>query len=795
MIKTGLEVHRQILLKERDQYTELVDAAKADYHREKIDTADTKKLFRVVDGMIGDKRATAAKKPTSIPPEKLPNTFLEFFNDSRLGKRVCRLYNLRIAIHDNSTNCCISVISMYACNENMGKAIPLTHKTIMDNIDDSQAFINNTYSELMFIVEDSLDTTVDGLFNTLDTINDTLGVPVRDALNKAYETDKVFEMSYNVAAKAQVVLQDILTIVNKSELVQTDAAKELKPLVQQVTTALKAFTDQQCAGENVKFVEELCNYPGIIFSFADSFQAEDEFESIPSHVRDNTLDLRNGGTALEGRSIAFDSFQYYKAASWLFTTEYAAFYAVIKSTKDAKRTIDDILGKIEEYDGYRWYAGLFVCLMVSICVGFLFAGMCCGLVGQKAGALPTQRSLVSNAGGLSLMAAVGFMFLFASFLMIVTTAFFLAGAHGEAFVCDVMYNDIKLLDKIKDMTTEDLTDEPFIKDLKISDVLSECKDDKPAYVALGLQNYFNISEIKGLIDREKIDYEINTLKVNLTEIDVLPDNLESLLNTYAEGVNINFTDYIETLQTNILKVNISSYVDGLDSIVESIAGVINSDTTPVAAKTDLTQPLILLKENIHNVQIELRKIVPEITNLQKSLQSIIKHLLDLKDKIITGVMDVVRQPIIDYKDSLLKLVDDYIDYLETQNGFWFGLGWCLAFFIPALIFSVKLSRHYRKMQYTEFEGNDADADGSEEPEEEIEIVEADCDIRGTEVDNSWKYGAKKRKENNWGEMKPIHAYDNQTFHPDDQQPKSNRTTSHNKNKIYPLPPSYAEVME
>lgn len=34
-----------------------------------------------------------------------------------------------------------------------------------------------------------------------------------------------------------------------------------------------------------------------------------------------------------------------------------------------------------------------------------------------------------------------------------------------------------------------------------------------------------------------------------------------------------------------------------------------------------------------------------------------------------------------------------------QNGFWFSIGYCLFFFIPAIIFCVKLAKHYRRMDY------------------------------------------------------------------------------------------------
>jgi len=36
-----------------------------------------------------------------------------------------------------------------------------------------------------------------------------------------------------------------------------------------------------------------------------------------------------------------------------------------------------------------------------------------------------------------------------------------------------------------------------------------------------------------------------------------------------------------------------------------------------------------------------------------------------------------------------------------KNGFWFGLGWGLLFFIPTIIIAIKTSNYYRKMNEEE----------------------------------------------------------------------------------------------
>lgn len=39
--------------------------------------------------------------------------------------------------------------------------------------------------------------------------------------------------------------------------------------------------------------------------------------------------------------------------------------------------------------------------------------------------------------------------------------------------------------------------------------------------------------------------------------------------------------------------------------------------------------------------------------------------------------------------------------ISLQNAFWFSLGWCMIFFIPSIIFSIKLAKYYRRMKYSD----------------------------------------------------------------------------------------------
>lgn len=89
MMKDNLQVHIQIFKEERGRYTKLVDDAKANYHCNMIVSADTKKLFNIVDSVNGEKKITSSTLPSSIPLERHPDAFLNFF-----VKKVAKLRNL-----------------------------------------------------------------------------------------------------------------------------------------------------------------------------------------------------------------------------------------------------------------------------------------------------------------------------------------------------------------------------------------------------------------------------------------------------------------------------------------------------------------------------------------------------------------------------------------------------------------------------------------------------------------------------------------------------------------------------
>ena len=76
-VKTGLQVHRDILMSARKRYNTIVCLAKRHYYLNKFSSAEScKELFRATDELLG-KNATPTFPAASS--DQLPSYFLDFF--------------------------------------------------------------------------------------------------------------------------------------------------------------------------------------------------------------------------------------------------------------------------------------------------------------------------------------------------------------------------------------------------------------------------------------------------------------------------------------------------------------------------------------------------------------------------------------------------------------------------------------------------------------------------------------------------------------------------------------------
>ncbi|KAJ7370401.1 hypothetical protein OS493_032578 [Desmophyllum pertusum] len=90
-------------------------------------------------------------------------------------------------------------------------------------------------------------------------------------------------------------------------------------------------------------------------------------------------------------------------------------------------------------------------------------------------------------------------------------------------------------------------------------------------------------------------------------------------------------------------------------------------------------------------------------NINKIVEDYTTRVLGWGFQFTDHILDILNnqlakcRPVTNIYDATVVVLCNQALY--PFNGFWLSIGWCLFFFIPAIIFCVKLAKHYRRMNY------------------------------------------------------------------------------------------------
>nr|XP_006823128.1 PREDICTED: prominin-1-A-like [Saccoglossus kowalevskii] len=412
--------------------------------------------------------------------------------------------------------------------------------------------------------------------------------------------------------------------------------------------------------------------------------------------------------------------------------------------------IDDQLGNVfyyaEQYSKYLWYIG--TCLMgfVLLIVTFYFMGLLCGVCGHEKDEAPTERGCMSNCGGTMLMGGVVFCFIFAPLLMLLTTISFLLGGNLQELLCEPLESQ-DLVDRIVDY--------PYILDsnaeyflgaavlgdgsipLTVKRILSGCQNDGAIYDVMMLEYKVNIS---ALVDYRSEFPELENLlsgvNVDMADVVILSDDTRSSLQDFNKtGITgIDFDGYLDEIRKGITKANLVEIADNIDTASAAVGDpTLRSDLQQHASdlRDIQTDHVDGMESYVDTLESKISDLKIEAATLQRDT-GVVLETAETADTFIHTVGPViVHSLLLQYQNLVLGYADQYAKYVlgvvsndlggclpvwnlyksmnivicnyvvDSFNCFWFSLGWGLFFFIPSIIFAVKLSKHYRRMEYEE----------------------------------------------------------------------------------------------
>ncbi|XP_076599989.1 prominin-2 [Chaetodon auriga] len=460
-------------------------------------------------------------------------------------------------------------------------------------------------------------------------------------------------------------------------------------------------------------------------------EVEDYFNSIPQRVTNETKDAVQNSKQLLG--------DIEKQISQVTNDIPLSALTNVSDTLDqVQREIVKVTPEIEKVEQIRWGVGVLLCCVVLLVVVCNLLGLVLGPLGLTSKTDPTKRSCTADCGGTFFMMGAGFSFLFCWLLMIVVLVLFLLGGNIYTLLCQP-WNNGQLLELIE---TPDLI--PGLEigpalglktNISLPDVYRDCEKNQPLWTTLHLYEIVNLEDLLNVSKyTEQIQQYFEDSDITLSTITLLsPEVKKQLINFSTTAQDFDSTAITQQMN-NISSINLNTTADELDKLA--------SNQTDSNIKEELrkeARDLRLIQSDIETT------ITPQLENLNSTIKSlrstaekingtvgeVLSNVEVAQDFLNTNTTQIVETESRKFLDCQLHYFVVYADWanltitqqvgrcgpvagavdsveiilcsnmVESLNAFWFSLGWCMIFFIPSIIFSIKLAKYYRKMKYSD----------------------------------------------------------------------------------------------
>ncbi|KAI4891600.1 hypothetical protein NFI96_020984 [Prochilodus magdalenae] len=413
-----------------------------------------------------------------------------------------------------------------------------------------------------------------------------------------------------------------------------------------------------------------------------------------------------------------------------------ALTSVSNTLSDLQISANANTGTVKSAEQSRLIVALVLCCVILLVVVCNLLGLLLGPAGLKSKADPTERSSTANCGGLFLMAGVGFSFIFSWIFMIIVLILFIVGGNMYTLVC-VPWRNQELFKIIPDVIPDfQLSRTLGLKNnLTVTQVYNDCHMNMSLWNTLHLAEIINLNDFLNVSKYTvQVQQAIENSNINIPSITLLSSGTEGQLRDLSTRASSeNLSSIIQQINS-FSKTNLNATADELDRLANNQTNAqIKMDLQNEANNLRFIQtqinatinPLMWeLRSTVQNLSVQasqingtLENLLHSVNNAQNFLNNNITQIVKLKTRefidiqigILTEFANWANNTIteqvgrcgpvagaVDNAENLIctKLVD-------SLNAFWFSLGWCMAFLVPSIIFSVKLAKFYRRMKHTD----------------------------------------------------------------------------------------------
>ncbi|NWV95353.1 PRM1A protein, partial [Machaerirhynchus nigripectus] len=639
----------------------------------------------------------------------------------------------------------VGVICAYAANQHLTNQVRGAKKLVNSNFKDLKTFLNDTPAQIDYLVS-QYNTTKDKALSDLNSkyfyLKGVSNVSIRETKEALENVSVSVEVLQEGTERLHANLTDVKMHLSNTLSDSACSAAQAASTCNIIRNSLSQLNinanfsglpgvNSQLAKVNDVLKIDLSSLVQKVSSIDSQYRQSNFFHNIKSVLESIGSNITTFTKMLPVQKIVADLMAYLTQSETYF---------------------QDYFPVVEQYDFYRWLGCLILCCMVVLILVFYYLGLLCGTCGYDKHASPTTRGCISNTGGNFLMAGVGFSFLFSWVLMIVVVLTFVTGGNVEKLVCEPFEdkNLFKILDTPyllnqhwKNYLAGIILKNPNVN-LTFEKVYSDCKENKGIYTSLHLEHLFNINELLNISTyTEDVTLRIEHIQINLSKIILLDEiGKENLLNFSSSGIDgIDFSAYLTEINKSVTKVDLLSFANDLEARADqlpkgalenalkghanNIRMIHNQQVVPLEqAMSTLNQSIRLLKRTSSELTVKVKNVISAVNAAQNLInnnasQVIVQETKKYMDTIIgyfeqytEWVKESIAMEVAACK-PIANVVDTAVDIFlcsyiaDSVNTFWFGLGGSSIFLIPAIIFAVKLSKYYRRMDtedvYDDFE--------------------------------------------------------------------------------------------
>ncbi|KAL4641034.1 prominin-1-A-like [Arapaima gigas] len=629
-------------------------------------------------------------------------------------------------------------VCMFQSNQLMDVSLKQSPQVLGNAVDNLQIYLTTLTQQIHTVVNESY-LTIDKVAKNLTNIGLSLGTEIQSSISE--QVSRALVSVHNLSVVVNVMRQDLVQL--------NDTLHHLQPQVMELKANLRVVknsVNQTLHGSNqMSVLDSISLDADFTMPNLNALQSAADRADFDSQVKEGWKFLQTipqqvfNQTGDTVHSILQQLEQIKLQISNLFNgLPLQGLTSVYEQMKTVRMSITNYSTQFLKVERYRWALCLVLCCAVLLVVLCSALGLLLGPLGLQPNADPTKRSDTANCGGLFLLAGAGFSFLFGCLFMLLVMVLFLVGGNMYTLVCVPWQSQelFQIIDTPGIIPGFSLSTTLQLKtNLTLSKVYSDCHQNMPLWSTLQLGESFNLDQflnISKYTEEMQKNFEKNNITVSTANI--LTSDLRMQLQNFskmAEGVNFsNITQQIY----NFSSTNLNITAGKLDELAQnqvnaSVATELRKDADALRAiQNNVTVYIIPLVHTLNSTVQALDTILSQIngtvrqvlTNMEQAqnflnsntsqiVKSISCRFIDCQMGYFTSYADWANRtitqevgrcgPVAGVIDTVGVLVCSYL--VESLNAFWFSLGWCVIFFIPSIILSVKLAKFYRRMKYTD----------------------------------------------------------------------------------------------